>query len=157
MDKNINDLEKSIHHLKSKLVHDQLRKGSYSFKNLVGLMDEVLGVYEKEKSLAMAAYACNVDVKMVMGWYVNGQMGIPEFKYFSEAVKKINNNSIDDVPHDSSEKNYVIYESENCWIYACEIDGEKFSVIANDLERLKQKVRNKNLPLDWNRFKISVF
>lgn len=165
------DLEKRSNILKSKLLHEQLKHGNYSFEHYRKYFWLVLNDYVKSKSLFKASQNVGIDYNVVMSWFFQGQCDNPNFKRFYMAVNKVNQNleveNISKQPEILSEDNiskkpeptldckadelpdeeYVISEYGDGFSYKTYIDGEKIFLIADDLESLKKKVKSKHLPL----------
>ena len=139
-------LEHESNSLKLLLLHDQLKHRSYSYKNIKEDMQLVLNQYRCNKSITKSAIELGFNVNTVLKWYFEGQKGDLLFKFFSDEINRINGES--ETEEEIEDKDYEIFEVDGNWIYRCELDGEKHSLIANDFERLKQKVIAKNLPLD---------
>lgn len=146
------NLKRKNSNLKSRLHHIQLKHENYSYKYLERDMALVLERYEQNRSLVKSASDLNLDKRTVLKWYFEGQKGNPAFKSFSQKINSINgsdgNSSEIEFADDACDENeYEIIKTENNWIYTCILDGEKHSLISNDLERLKQKVRDSDLPI----------
>ena len=95
-----------------------------------------------------------------MEWYIQGQRGNPIFQSFYMGINRINRRIDIDVKPDISEnktepvrqdilqEDYTISEYGDGFSYKTFIDGEKIFIIANTLDELKKKVKNKHLPLN---------
>ena len=140
-------LEKRNNKLKSLLIHDQLKYGSYPFKSLEGKMLQILLEYKSNKSLIKSAKAVGIDSTLAIKWFIRGQRGDSNFKILYSGINKINNWS---APEEEIvlKKDYEIKQVGGSWIYTTYVDDEKISVISSDFDNLKEKVSNKNLPFD---------
>ena len=144
----LSDLEVLSNNLKIKLLAEQLKLGIYSYENLKKDMMMVLKSYKSNHSLVKSAYDLNLNPNLIIQWYLNGQMGLFEFKYFHDEVNNANNLMHGDMSGENVEKDYKISQLDNVWVYNCNFDGKSYSIIANDFNRLKKKVLDKNLPMD---------
>ncbi len=146
------NLEKRLNSLKSKLRHEQLKYGKYSFKKFKKELLLVLDAYKTHRSIFKAASSVGVDRNMAMNWFIQGLEGDPEFRDFYLSINRINGfepQSHDDIVSEVEEtKNeYDLSEFEGAWVYTTHVDGEKVSIISGDLNQLREKVKSKNLPL----------
>ena len=157
----LNDLQNRNYSLKSKLIHEQLRHGTYHFGYSKKFL-LVLSEYKKLHSFFKVSSVVDVSQKELIKWYVQGQLGDPKFRAFYLAIKDIGNakdmedqihddsqddeNALESIVHD--EKDYIISQYGDGWSYKTFIDGEKIFLISNDLDNLKKKVKAKRLPLD---------
>lgn len=159
----LNDLQNRNYLLKSKLIHEQLRHGTYHFgyfKKFALVIDE----YRKHHSFFKVSSVVGISQQELIDWYVQGQLGNPKFRRFYLAIRDIGNGEPieDPVPDEDSkeseesvlettvddEKEYMISRYGDGWSYKTFVDGEKIFLISNDLENLKKKVKAKHLPLD---------
>ena len=149
--------------LKSRLMHEQLKYGNYSYGCLKKHSQLFLNEYRNENSLYKSASRIGMNYSDVLTWYFQGQLGNPVFKGFYQSIKRINKNQVsedieieenieieeDEIPEDNSiGGEYVISQYGDGWSYKTFIDGEKIFLISDDLKKLKDKVRFKHLPLD---------
>ena len=143
--------------LKSRLMHEQLKYGNYSYGCLRKHSQLLLNEYRNENILYKSASRIGMDYSDVLTWYFQGQLGNPVFKGFYQSINRINKNQVsedieieeDEIPEDNSiEGEYVISQYGDGWSYKTFIDGEKIFLISDDLKKLKDKVRFKHLPLD---------
>ena len=123
---------------------------------------EVLDEYETHGSFyKVASLNVGIDYGVVINWYVQGKMDNPVFNEFSKSIDNLNgvlieqnssNDSNVETQEDSGDNHidgdYMISQYGDGWSYKTFVDGEKIFIISNDLETLKDKVRNKHLPLD---------
>lgn len=154
----LNNLEKRNDLLKSKLIHEQLKYGNYSFKYFNKHSQLILNDYVYTKSLFKSSLNTGIDYSDVFNWFIQGQLGNPIFKDFSKAITNINNiqnhdedltESIEEIPAENPiEGEYEISQYGDGWSYKTFIDGEKIFIISGDLKKLKDKVKSKRLPLD---------
>ena len=148
----LNNLQKRNNLLKSILRHDQLKHGVYSFKKYNKELMLVLNAYKTHKSIVKAASSVGVDKYAVLDCFIKGSNGNPEFRPFYLAINKINgfeNHAYEDITSqvEEMEKSYEINKLEDSWVYTTLLDGEKVSIISGDLDSLRQKVKDKSLPL----------
>lgn len=160
----LKSLEKRGISLKSKLLHEKLRRGEVPLTYYKKCSLNVLNEYRNTGSIFKSSMNIGIDPVVVMKWYIQGQLGNPHFRGFYLIIKNINDNSefmidedslesdiADDVgqsiPNDP-EGDYVISEYGDGWSYRTYIGGEKVFIISEDLQTLKRKVRDRNLPLD---------
>ena len=163
----LDNLQKRNNSLKSRLVHDQLKYGTYHFgyfKKFLFAIDE----YKKHHSFFKVASVVGVSQQELVNWYVQGQLGNPNFRAFYLAIKDIDR-GVDEANLDAEEeyletsqvneetdqenvshdgKDYLISQYGDGWSYKTFIDGEKIFIISNELKTLKEKVKAKHLPLD---------
>lgn len=146
----IDDLQKRSNALKSKLLHERLRHGNYYYNTSRKEPLLVLDAYKTHKSLFKAAGSVGVDKSLPIKWFTQGMFGNPQFRGFYLAISQMNGYKpqIHFPEAEKVVKNYSISEFDNAWTYTTEIDGEKISVISGDLEKLKELVRSKDLPID---------
>ena len=140
--------------LKSKLLHEQLKCGNYSYKFFDGKLSLVLQEYKIHKSITKAAIKIGLNPNVVMKWFIEGQKGNPNFEVFYLGVARINNLNSEKVvlaENEDSEivdkKDYTLESIGGSWVYTTFVDDEKVSIISSDLNHLKEKISNKNLPL----------
>ena len=160
MEKNIalNKLQKRNNSLKSQLIHDQLKVGSYHFGYFKKFL-LVINEYKKSHSFFKVSSAVDISHQEMVNWYIRGQQGDPKFRSFYLAINAVNN--LNDVDSDEEivleddadegiieEKDYIIAQYGDGWSYKTHIDGEKVFIISNELKTLKEKVKAKHLPLD---------
>ena len=148
----LNNLQERNNSLKSKLRHEQLKYGTYSFNKYKDESLLVLDAYEKHKSIFKAASSVGLDRDVVMKWFMRGMNGDPKFRPFYLSINNINGvstRSHEDILREVEEidKMYEITSFEDAWVYTTEADGEKISIISGDLDNLRQKVKARNLPL----------
>ena len=144
----LSNLEKRNNGLKSLLLHDQLKHGSYSYKHLQDKILLILNEYKVNKSLTMSAFNSGVNPSLVLKWFVEGQKGNPNFEIFYNGIKRIN--GFEPVEEDLElveDKDYEIEYVGGSWIYKTYVDGEKVAIISSDLKHLKEKVSNMDLPI----------
>lgn len=143
--------------LKSRLMHEQLKHGNYSYGCLRKHSQLLLNEYRSEKSLFKSASRIGMNYNDVLTWYFQGQLGNPIFEGFYQSIKRINENHVledigteeEEVPEDNAvDEEYVISQYGDGWSYKTFVDGEKIFLISDDLKKLKDKVRFKHLPLD---------
>ena len=156
----LNDLEKRCDVLKSKLIRRQLKCGNYSFTYCDKICQNILSEYIKSGSFFKVAEHLGINLNTIMGWYIQGQTGNPIFQSFYMEINRINRrididvkpdiseNKTEPVQQDIMQEDYIISEYGDGVSYKTFIDGEKIFIIANTLEELKKKVKNKRLPLD---------
>lgn len=154
------NLQKRNSSLKSRLVHEQLKHGSYQFKNFKRESLQVLSEYKTHKSIFKAALSAGINHQIAIKWFIQGQMGNPHFRDFYCGISRINNlkenadfesSAIgDDAASTISEfeGDYKISEYGDGWSYTTYIGGEKIFIISNELDTLKKKVADKRLPLN---------
>ncbi|MGX8693867.1 MAG: hypothetical protein ACSW71_03060 [Methanobrevibacter sp.] len=140
-------LEKRNNRLKSLLLHDQLKYGSYSYKHLEDKILLILKGYKINRSIALAAFNSGINPGLAIKWFVEGQKGNPNFKILYSGIKRINN--LDDCEEnvDVIGEDYEIECIDGSWVYTTYVDSKKVSLISSDLDHLKEKVSDKNLPL----------
>ena len=112
----------------------------------------------------MAAFNNGINPNLALKWFVEGQKGNPKFEIFYQGIKRINSfgsdgkdlESIDgahEIESDGKDLEVTIpdYEIEyigGSWVYRTYIDGNRISIISSDLKHLKEKVSNRNLPIN---------
>lgn len=157
----LNSLAKRNGSLKSRLIHDQLRYGNYSFEHSQRQVLTALNQYRKHRSFFKVACEVGLTQKQLMDWYVQGQMGNPNFRGFYLRINEINKSEINKAEirtedeavceseiDSTQDGEYEISQYGDGWSYKTFIDGEKVFLISDDLESLKRKVRDNHLPLD---------
>ena len=147
------NLQKRNNVLKSKLLHDRLKYGTYQFNALKKELLMVLNAYKLHKSLIKAAKTVGIDEYLAIEWFIEGQLGNPKFRGFYLGINRMNGfkpqthyDIITDV--EEIKKEFDISQIGNSWIYTTYVDGEKISIISGDLDQLRQKVKSRNLPLE---------
>ena len=144
-------LEKRNNKLKSLLLHDQLKYDNYSYKHLEDKLLLILNEYKTNKSIALSAFNNGISPNLAFKWFFEGQRGNPNFKMFYSGIKRINNWTCDENDLEAiDDRDYEIEHIGNSWVYKTYVDGRKLSVIASDLNHLKEKVLSKGLPLYAN-------
>lgn len=86
----LNNLQERNNSLKSKLRHEQLKYGTYSFNKYKDESLLVLDAYEKHKSIFKAASSVGLDRDVVMKWFMRGMNGDPKFRPFYLSINNIN-------------------------------------------------------------------
>lgn len=140
------NLEKASNQLKSKLLHEQLKYGNYSYKNLEKEILLILNEYKINGSITKSASNLGLSRTVAIKWYIEGQKGNSKFKLLSSGIKNINNRG-NMVKDEVAVKDYELVNSDGSWIYSTFVEGEKISIISSDLEHLKERIIEKNLPL----------
>ncbi len=141
-------LEKRNNRLKSLLLHDQLKYGSYSYKRLEEKMLLILNEYKINKSITLSAFSSGINPSLAIKWFIEGQKGNPNFKILYSGIKRINNRDYCEENADVIEDNdYELECVSGSWVYTTYADGKKVSIISSDLNNLKEKVSSRNLPL----------
>lgn len=153
MNKNdvLNNLQDRNNSLKSKLTHEQLKHGNFSFKYFDKYSLQIINEYKSSKSLFKSAQNIGIDFNMVIDWYIQGQLKNPKFRAFYLAIDKLNdekNVEYDEIESENCDGEYIISEYGDGWSYKTFRNDEKIFLIANDLKSLKEKIKSKNLPLD---------
>ena len=140
-------LEKRNNRLKSLLLHDQLKYGSYSYRHLEDKILLILNEYKINKSITLSAFNSGISPSLAIKWFVEGQNGNPNFKILYSGIKRINSPDYCEEKIDVIENNdYEIESINGSWVYTTYVDGKKVSIISSDLKHLKEKVYSKNLP-----------
>ena len=145
-------LQKRNNSLKSKLRHEQLKYRNYPFKKFKYGLALVLDAYKTHKSIFKAASSVGIDKNIAMKWFIQGMNGDPEFRDFYLTINKINGFKPqvlkgDGIQVEETKKEYDIVQIADSWVYTTHVDGEKVSIISGDSDQLKQKVKDRNLPL----------
>lgn len=148
----LNNLEKRLNLLKSKLRHEQLKHGTYPFRKSKDELLLVLDAYRTHNSIFKAASSVGIDGNVAMKCFFRGMSGDPEFRDFYLAISEINGfrpESHEDILSkvDEIRKSYDISSFDGSWVYTTCVDGEKISIISGNLDNLRQKVKARNLPL----------
>lgn len=160
----LSNLEKRNNGLKSLLLHDQLKHDNYSYKHLENKILLILNEYKINRSLTMSAFNKGINPDLALKWFVEGQKGNPNFEIFYQGIKRINSfesygknlEGIDEgyeIESDGKDlkaahSNYEIEYTGGSWVYRTCLDGNRISIISSDLKHLKEKVSNRNLPLN---------
>ena len=154
----LDNLQKRNNSLKSQLAHEQLKYDNYSFEYFNKYSKLILNEYKQHKSIFKASLIVGIDYKIVMGWYIQGQLNNPIFRGFYLSINDMNGDQrvVDEIKDnveinesaDELDGDYIISEYGDGWSYKTYVNGEKIFLISNDLETLKKKVRDKHLPLD---------
>ena len=158
------NLERKNLNLRLKLTHDQLKHDNYSYKHLENKILLILNEYKINKSLTMSAFNNGINPNLALKWFVEGQKGNPNFEIFYQGIKRINSFGFDGKDLESIDETHEIesdgkdlevtipdYEIEyigGSWVYRTYIDGNRISIISSDLKHLKEKVSNRNLPIN---------
>lgn len=141
-------LEKRNNRLKSLLLHDQLKYGSYSYRHLEDKILLILKEYKINKSITLSACNCGINPSLAIKWFVEGQKGNPNFKILYSGIRRINNGDYCEEQVDViGDSDYEIEHVSDSWVYTTYVDGKKVSIISSDLDNLKERVSSKNLPL----------
>lgn len=140
------NLEKASNQLKSKLLHEQLKYGNYSYKNLEKEILLILNEYKINRSITKSASNLGISRTVAIKWYIEGQKGNSNFRLLSSGIMNINNRG-NVVKDEVAGKDYELVNSDGSWIYSTFVEGEKISIISSDLEHLKERIIEKNLPL----------
>lgn len=155
MDSVLDNLQKRSGALKFKLIHEQLNCGNYTFNSFNRQMSRILNEYLKYKSIFKAASIVGIDLKIVIKWYLQGQMGNPQFRLFYLRINHINDRKSfeDNAPSEENftqepVEDFVIDRYGDGWSYKTFVGGEKIFIISDDLNHLKRKVKSRNLPLN---------
>ena len=144
----LNSLEKRNNRLKSLLLHEQLKYGNYSYRHLEDKLLLILNEYKNNKSLIKSAKIAGINYDLAIKWFVEGQKGNPNFKILYSGIKRFNKFEFVEEKIDVDlEKDYNIEHIGNSWVYTTDVEGNKLSIISSDLDHLKEKILNKNLPL----------
>lgn len=158
----LNDLQNRNYSLKSKLIHEQLKNGTYHFGYFKKFL-LVINEYKKHHSFFKVSSVVDISQQELLAWYVQGQLGNPKFRRFYLAIRDIEKGQTIDnaglnedsevseqsVPKKVAQgKDYVISQYGDGWSYKTFVDGEKKFLISDDLKTLKKKVRAERLPLD---------
>ena len=155
----LKSLEKRNNFLKSLLLHEKLKHGVIPLNYLEKYFLNIIWEYKICGSLLKSADNVGINQKLVMDWYVQGQLKNPTFRGFYLAITNINRNiepeNDEDFPacelnHNEEvfEGDYVISPYGDGWSYKTYVDGEKIFLISDNLESLKTKVTDRHLPID---------
>ena len=153
----LNNLEKKSNSLKSRLLHEQLRYDNYSFTYFHKYSKLILDEYKQHKSLFKSSSNLGIDYENVLEWYFQGQLGNSVFADFYNDINRINQFEVHvkdekDIktatPEERIDGEYEISQYGDGWSYKTFIDGEKVFLISGNLDKLKDKVKSKRLPLD---------
>ena len=164
MENRLNNLENRNNSLKSRLFKLQLKNGNYSNGYFKKYSLMILNEYKQHKSLFKASQNVGIGYDVVMDWYVQGQLGNPQFKSFYLSIRRINNYSnsqvnenhqISKTTDETAEcdenplnEKFIISPYGDGWSYKTYVNGEKIFIISNELETLKKKVKDRHLPLE---------
>lgn len=147
----VNTLQKRNNSLKSKLRHEQLKYGAYSFNKFKNELRLVLDAYRTHKSLFKAASTVGVDRDIAMKWFIQGMNGDSEFREFYLTINRINGSISQS--HDESlsqveeKEEYGISAFGDAWVYTTDVDGKRISIISSNRDQLRHMVKSRNLPL----------
>ena len=156
----LNNLQKRNNSLKSRLIHEQLKSGNYSFQHFRKHSLIILNEYKKHPSFFKVSSVVGIPQKELLNWYIQGQMGNPMFRGFYLAIEEINNgreekiiikNDVDVQSEETGgidEGEYLISRYGDGWSYKTYVDGEKIFIISAELDTLKGKVKDRHLPID---------
>ena len=155
MENALNNLEKRSNVLKSKLLHEQLTCGSYSFNSFRREMSLILREYLHKKSLFKSSLTVGVNPEIAFKWYLHGQNGNPNFRIFYLRINHINaRQNMEEITSPTEEVpqipdgEFTINEYGDGWSYTTYVGGEKIFIISNELESLKEKIKSQNLPIN---------
>ena len=160
MDIALKNLQKRNNSLKSRLLHEQLKCGSYSFKNFKRESLKLLEEYKHHESIFKAASNAGINYNIAIKWFIQGQLGNPQFRDFYLGIYRINNSKEDVsfeppaitpevVPQlDETDGDYKISQYGTGWSYTAYVGGEKIFIISDELDTLKKKIHDRNLPLN---------
>ena len=146
-------IQKQTSRLKYNLVHKQLKHGCYSFNYFKRDMFLILNAYRYDKSIFKAASHVGVKGIDAMRWYIEGMHGNPLFRGFYLAINELNKSGEISKPIvkeqiEEPTGKYKISRYGDGWSYTTYIGDEKIFLISNDLDKLKMKVKSRNLPLN---------
>lgn len=158
----LNSLQIRNNSLKSKLFHEQLKLGQYSFEFHRKYMGLILNEYKKTGSLVKSSEIVGIDYEIVFKWYFQGLSENPNYRNFYLTVRGIGDLSTESSPIETNvetlesspisnaleDGEYVISKYGDGWSYKTYVDGEKIFIISNELETLEKKVKDKRLPID---------
>lgn len=152
----LESLEKRNNFLKSLLLHEQLKCGVVPLNYLEKYFLNIISEYKVCGSLLKSADIVGINPKLVMDWYVQGQLKNPIFRGFYLAVANSNDSPENDdassadenIVEDVIEGDYEISAYGDGWSYRTYVGGEKIFIISDDIETLKKKVEDRHLPLD---------
>lgn len=99
------NLQKRNDSLKSLLIHDQLKYGTYHFGRLDKFL-QAISEYKKLNSFFKVADTVDISQKELIRWYIQGQLGNPKFRIFYLAIRDINNTNTqgvhDEIPEEDA-------------------------------------------------------
>lgn len=155
----LNSLQKRNDLLKSILLREQLKYDNYSFGYFEKYAKLLLNEYKQTGSLLKSSLNVGLGQFDALNWYVQGQIGNELFRQFSLEIDRINTIAVPKekiVEEDTQEifnetlpdGDYTISRYGDGWSYKTFKNGEKIFLISSDLDKLKDKVRSKHLPLD---------
>lgn len=152
----LESLEKRNNFLKSLLLHEQLKCGVVPLNYLEKYFLNIISEYKVCGSLLKSADNVGINQKLVMDWYIQGQLKNPIFRGFYLAVTNFNAGFENDDMYSTGENvdgeviegDYEISAYGDGWSYRTYVGGEKIFIISDDRETLEKKVKNRNLPLD---------
>lgn len=76
--------------LKSRLIHEQLKNGTYHFGYFKKFL-LVINEYKKFHSFFKVSEVVGISQLELLRWYVQGQLGNPKFRAFYLTINAINN------------------------------------------------------------------
>ena len=85
----LNNLQERNNLLQSKLIHDQLKYGTYHFGHFKKCLP-VITEYKKLKSFYNVSSTLKISQYDMIDWFVQGQMGNTKFRRFYLAINGIN-------------------------------------------------------------------
>lgn len=155
----LESLEKRNDYLKSELLHQQLKYGKIPLNYYKKYCLIIINEYKKCRSIYKSASNVGIEQKVVMDWYIQGQLKNQVFRSFYLTIKNINQKTENNHPADDEiaspdepviefEGDYVISQYGDGWSYKTYLDGEKIFIISDELESLKKKVKDKHLPIE---------
>jgi len=83
----LNSLQIRNNSLKSKLFHEQLKLGQYSFEFQRKYMGLILNEYKKTGSLVKSSEIVGIDYEIVFKWYFQGLSENPNYRNFYLTVR----------------------------------------------------------------------
>ena len=160
-------LEKRNDSLKSILLHQKLKHGEIPMDYYKKYSLNLLNEYKNSRSIVKSAESIGINHNIAMNWYIQGQLGNPQFRGFYLVITHINQSADlnspcssdvetavcetdseqESVPKDF-EGEYKISEYGDGWSYKTYVGGEKIFLISGKLDDLKRKVKDRNLPID---------
>lgn len=138
----LNNLQERNNLLQSKLIHDQLKYGTYHFGYFKKYLS-VISEYKKLKSFFKVSSVLNISQKEMINWYIEGQMGNTKFRSFYLAIDGINRGIAD------FDKNDVEVEEETAFENIPDFDG-------NDVE-VEEEILSENIPNEEKDYIISQY